>query len=203
MHTYTIIEAGTPKTEASHAMILLHGRGATAQSILGLASHFPIENFYLAAPQATHNTWYPTSFMAPEDENEPWLSSAIATVKRLIDKTAEFIPLEHIYLMGFSQGACLTLEVVARYAAPYAGVAAFTGGLIGQSLNKERYQGSFNKTPIFIGTGDPDPHVPLKRCLDSKKILEKLGAKVQLEVYKGRPHTILREEIEIVKELLF
>ncbi|MDT0677510.1 alpha/beta hydrolase [Autumnicola musiva] len=203
MHEYQIVEKGTPVKEAEKAIILLHGRGATAEDILQLASHFPTDNTYLLAPQATNRTWYPTSFMAPEDENEPWLSSAVAMVKRAIDETARHIPLNKIYLMGFSQGACLSLEVATRFANEYGGIAAFTGGLIGETLKTNRYQGDFRGTKIFIGTGDKDMHVPLSRVKESVDILENSGALVHLEVYKNRPHTITSDEIEKVSQLLF
>ncbi len=203
MHSYNIIESGKSLGEAKRALILLHGRGATAHDILGLAQEFIDDSFYIAAPQATNNTWYPNSFMADEQTNEPWLSSAVSIVKRLIDETSQQIPYENIYLMGFSQGACLTLEVAAQYANKYAGIAAFTGGLIGKELDTSKYNGDFKGTNIFIGNGDKDMHVPLSRCERSKTILEKMGAQVDLNIYPNRPHTILLEEINTVKELMF
>ncbi|MDT0647810.1 dienelactone hydrolase family protein [Zunongwangia sp. F260] len=203
MHDYNITERGVALQEAEHAIILLHGRGASAEDILPLAKEFSIKNCYLAAPQATHSTWYPTSFMAEEEANEPWLSSAVDVVKRLIDETAEHIPLNKIYVMGFSQGACLTLEVATRYANEYGGIVAFTGGLIGKELKTERYNGNFNGTKVFIGSGDKDPHVPLSRIKESKEILEKMGASVQMEIYPDRPHTITMDEINKVNKLLF
>ncbi|MDT0644676.1 dienelactone hydrolase family protein [Zunongwangia sp. F363] len=203
MHEYNIVEKGTAPGKAKKAIILLHGRGASAEDILQLAQYFPGEDTYLAAPQATNHTWYPTSFIAPEEENEPWLSSAVEVVKRLIDETAQHIPLNKIYLMGFSQGACLCLEVAARFANRYAGIVAFTGGLVGEKLKPERYNGNFEGTKIFIGTGDKDAHVPLARVKESVEILKKSGAAVHLEVYKDRPHTIISDEIEKAKRLLF
>ncbi|WP_373056195.1 alpha/beta hydrolase [Zunongwangia sp. H14] len=203
MHSYIIVEKGSALNKAEKALILLHGRGATAEDILQLANYFPVENTYLAAPQATHNTWYPQSFIAPEENNEPWLSSAIQVVERLIEEVSRQVPANKIYLMGFSQGACLSLEVAARNAKEYGGVAAFTGGLIGKHLKPERYNGNFEGTNIFIGTGDKDMHVPLLRVQDSVKILQKLGASVHLEVYQNRPHTITTDEIKKVNNLLF
>ena len=203
MHSYNIIESGKSLSKAKKALILLHGRGATAHDILGLAHEFVDDSFYIVAPQATNNTWYPNSFMADEQANEPWLSSAVAIVKRLIDETSRQISNENIYLMGFSQGACLTLEVAAQYANKYAGIAAFTGGLIGKELNTSKYKGDFEGTKIFIGNGDKDFHVPLLRCEKSKTILEKMGADVDLKIYPNRPHTILSEEVKTVKELMF
>ena len=188
MHRYEIIQQGQPLDKASKALILLHGRGGTAYDILGLANEFCDDTFYIAAPQATNRSWYPYSFMEEEQLNEPWLSSSIETVKRLIDETAKSIPKSHIYLMGFSQGACLTLEVSCRFAAKYGGVVAFTGGLIGQTIDETKYSGNFEGTKVFIGNSDQDPHVPLRRSEQSKQLMKKMGADVTLKVYKGMAH---------------
>lgn len=203
MHPYQILRGGKPLQEAEKALILLHGRGSTAQNILPLAGEFCDERFHIAAPQAGNNTWYPYSFLMPEAQNEPWLSSAVATVKRLIDEIAEVLPTSSIYIMGFSQGACLALEVTARYAARYAGVAAFTGGLIGEQVKPEKYSGDFAGTPVYIGTGDRDPHVPVQRSEESRDILLGLGAGVSLNIYPGKPHTIIPDEIGTVRRIMF
>lgn len=203
MHKYEILEKGKPLTQATKALILLHGRGGSAQDIITLANECCDDTFYIAAPQATQRTWYPYSFMAPESDNEPWLSSAVATVKKLIDEVAAHITTDKIYLMGFSQGACLTLEVASRYAQPYAGVVAFTGGLIGQNLIHERYRGDFGRTKVLITNSNNDPHVPLARSEDSQKVMEALGADVQLKVYPNRPHTIVQDEIQTVRQWIF
>lgn len=203
MHDYNIVEKGAPVTEAKKAIILLHGRGATAESILPLANEFADNSFYLAAPQATNNTWYPYSFMAPEKQNEPWLTSAVETVTRLINETKKHIPLENIYLMGFSQGACLTAEVAARTGDKFAGVASFTGGLIGASLNTDRYTGNLKNTSVFIGTSDVDPHIPVERAKESEQILSEMGGNVTLKIYENMPHTIIEDEIETVKKMMF
>jgi phospholipase/carboxylesterase len=200
MHSYKIIEQGQAVDKASKAMILLHGRGATAYDILGLAHEFCDDSFYIAAPQATNNSWYPFTFLAEEKTNEPWLSSAVETIKRLIDETSRHIARSQIYIMGFSQGACLALEVSARNATQYGGVAAFSGGLIGSTLNEEKYHGNFEGTKIFIGNSDIDPHIPLSRSEESKEIMKKLGADVTLKVYKGMGHTINEDEINWVKK---
>ncbi len=203
MHEYNILEKGSPLNQASKAIILLHGRGGSAHDIITLANEFCDESFYIAAPQATNHTWYPYSFLAPINQNEPWLSSAIAIVGRLIEETAEVIGAENLYLMGFSQGACLTLEVAARYAQPYAGVAAFTGGLIGDLINKSNYKGDFAGSKVFIGNSDHDPHVPFKRSEESKIQLQKMGAEVLFKVYPNMPHTIIADEINSVKQIMF
>ncbi|HMN88378.1 MAG TPA: dienelactone hydrolase family protein [Saprospiraceae bacterium] len=203
MHEYNILEKGKPIHQASKAIILLHGRGGSAHDIIALADEFCDESFYIAAPQASNHTWYPYSFLAPANQNEPWLSSAIAIVNQLIDETAKEIGIEQVYLMGFSQGACLTLEVAARNAKPFAGVVAFTGGLIGDSLIVSNYKGNFGGSKIFIGNSNIDPHVPLARSEESKIILEQLGADVTLKVYPNMPHTIIADEINTVKSLMF
>ncbi|MGF1637713.1 MAG: alpha/beta hydrolase [Cyclobacteriaceae bacterium] len=203
MHQYQILERGQPLHKAKKAIILLHGRGATAQDIMSLADEFSDDSFYLAAPQATNHTWYPYGFMAAEANNEPWLSSAIDTVKKLIDDVAKEIGQENLYVMGFSQGACLTLEVTARYPGKYAGIASFTGGLIGEKVIASRYKGDFKETAVFIGNSDVDPHVPRSRSEDSARIFMDLNAKVNFKVYPGMPHTINTDEIRIVKEIMF
>lgn len=203
MHPYQILRRGKPLQEAEKALILLHGRGSTAQNIMTLANEFSDERFHVAAPQAGNNTWYPYSFLMPETQNEPWLSSAVATVKRLIDEIAAVIPTQSIYIMGFSQGACLSLEVASRYATRYAGVAAFTGGLIGEQVNPEKYGGDFAGTPVFIGTSDVDPHVPVQRAEQSRDIIQGLGADVSLKIYPGMPHTIVPDEIGTARKLMF
>jgi phospholipase/carboxylesterase len=203
MHTYNILEKGKPLQDAEKAIILLHGRGASAKDIISLANEFCDDSFYIAAPQAANNSWYPYGFMADESQNEPWLSSAVKIVHQLIDATNKYIPVNNIYLMGFSQGACLTLEVASRFAQPYAGVVAFTGGLIGKQVVTKKYNGNFKNAKVFIGNSDIDPHVPQVRSAESKIIMEGLGAAVTLDIYPNMAHTITVNEINRVKEIIF
>jgi phospholipase/carboxylesterase len=204
MHKKKIITAGKQVTEATKALIMVHGRGANADDILSLAQYFPVKEFALLAPQATNNSWYPFSFMAPVSTNEPWLSSALQFLKDIVkDTIAAGITKENIYFLGFSQGACLTLEFVARNADQYGGIAAFTGGLIGDKINTENYNGNFNGTPIFIGSSDPDPHVPVERVHASAAILNKMKADVTEKIYPNMGHTISMDEIEEVNRLIF
>lgn len=204
MHQKNIQPAGLPLKDAKKVLIMVHGRGANAQDILGLAPHLNVSDFALLAPQATNSTWYPYSFMAKPEQNEPWLSSALQQMKDLVDEVVgQGIPNENIFFLGFSQGACLTLEFVARYATEYGGIAAFTGGLIGDEINRSNYSGDFNGTPIFVGTGDPDPHVSIGRVNESVSILEGMNASVHLKIYPNRPHTISRDEIDETNRLLF
>ncbi|HTF20006.1 MAG TPA: dienelactone hydrolase family protein, partial [Chryseolinea sp.] len=199
-----IITAGQPLTQAKKALVMLHGRGATAQDILGLAREFEVGDYALVAPQATNYTWYPHSFLAPVKQNEPWLSSAIQLVNETVaDIKKAGISEENIYFAGFSQGACLTLEFVARNATRWGGVAAFTGGLIGDKIYRENYHGDFAGTPIFIGTSNPDPHVPVERVNASAAVVREMHAMVTERIYPGMGHTINRDEIDMVNKTLF
>ena len=204
MHQKNIIKAGTSIDKTSKALIMLHGRGATAQDILSLSSYLNVEGFALLAPQATNHTWYPYSFLAPVEQNEPWLTSAVDVVGSIVsDLEAQGIASENIYFLGFSQGACLTLEVAARNAKRYGGLVAFTGGLIGNTLEAGRYPGDFAGTPVFLGTSDPDVHVPVERVHASAEQLRAMNADVTERVYKGMGHTISEDEIREVNRLIF
>jgi phospholipase/carboxylesterase len=197
MHTKNIVSAGKKLSEAKKALIMLHGRGATAQDILTLSSHLNVDDFALLAPQASNFTWYPYSFLMKPSENEPWLTSALNLIAELVEdvKKAGISP-QNIYFAGFSQGACLTLEFVTRNAQRWGGVAAFTGGLIGDKVYEENYRGDFNSCPIYIGTSDPDPHVPVERVNKSLEILRRMNANVSVDVFPNMGHTITLDEIE-------
>ena len=204
MHYKNIQTAGKSLEEAEKALIMVHGRGANARDIMGLATHLNVSEYALLAPEATNNTWYPHSFMAQPEQNEPWLSSALELLKEVVDEvTTHGITAENTYFLGFSQGACLVLEFVTRHAQKFGGIVALTGGLIGDKINRENYSGNFNGTPIFIGTGNPDSHVQIERVKESASILEKMNAKLYLKVYEGRPHTISQDEIEETNRLIF
>lgn len=204
MHTKQIIQTGKQTGEATKALVMVHGRGGSAEDILGLANYLPVNDFALFAPQATNNTWYPYSFLSAPKDNEPWLSSALAVLKDTVaDVQATGIKTENIYFLGFSQGACLTLEYVTRNAAKYGGVAALTGGLIGDKIYDQNYAGDFAGTPVFIGTSDPDPHVPVERVHATAEILSGMHATVTKKIYKNMGHTISQEEINLVNELIF
>jgi phospholipase/carboxylesterase len=204
MHQKQIITAGITTGDAAKALILIHGRGGSAEDILSLADHFSLKEAKLVAPQATNHTWYPYSFLAPPAENEPWLSSALAVLKEVVaDLNKEGIGNEHIYFAGFSQGACLTLEFVTRNATRYGGVVAFTGGLIGDKIYPENYTGDFAGTPVFIGTSNPDPHVPVERVYATANILRDKNAVVTEKVYTNMGHTISQDEIEQANKLVF
>lgn len=204
MHQKNIIAAGKALTAKSKVLIMLHGRGGSAEDILSFSSHLKVKDFTLLAPQATNNTWYPYSFLSLPSENEPWLSSALKLIKELVDDVlSKSVPTENIYFCGFSQGACLTLEFVTRNANKYAGVAAFTGGLIGDKIYSENYKGDFQNTPIFIGSSDPDPHIPVERVYATTNVLKKMNAAVTEKIYTNMGHTINQDEIDQVNKLIF
>ena len=199
-----IIKAGKSFDQAEKVLIMIHGRGGTAQDILSMAAYLNVSNFALVAPQATNNTWYPQSFLAPRAANEPSLSNALNTIKEtVLDLEKQGFTKEQIYFLGFSQGACLTLDFVAANAARYGGVVAFTGGLIGERVDHRNYHGDFDGTPIFIGSSDPDMHVPVSRVKESTVLLEEMGARVTEIIYENMGHTISQAEITQVNKLIF
>jgi predicted esterase len=188
--------AGRPLAEAQAALILVHGRGATAESILSLADYLPHPSMAYLAPQAAGNTWYPYSFLAPMEQNEPWLSSALRRLEALVaEVTKAGIPAERIVLAGFSQGACLASEFVARQAQRYGGLLVFSGGVIGPPGTPRDYRGTLDGTPVFIGCSDVDPHIPLARVEETAVVMAGLGAVVDKRIYPRLGHTINEDEI--------
>jgi phospholipase/carboxylesterase len=202
MHGNIILEKGIPLAKAEKAIIFLHGRGGSAEEIIGLKREFGNDRFCYIAPQAANNTWYPYSFLSPVSKNEPWLTSAIEILRQLSQEISAVIGYENLFIIGFSQGACLSLEFSSRFARKYAGIVAFSGGLIGNVLESNLYNGNFEGTRVFIGNSDVDPHVPVQRSKDSCEIMKSMGADVTLAVYNGMPHIISRDEIEEVKNLM-
>ncbi len=203
MHRYDIKESGSSLPQASKALILLHGRGASSEDILSLAGFFADKTWYVAAPQATGSQWYPYSFMTPVAQNEPWLSSAVDYISRLLEDISRYIDKKDIYIMGFSQGACLSAEVAARFATRYGGVGVFTGGLIGERIYAENYNGNLKGTKIYISNGDNDPHIPMYRSEETQKQLDSMGAEVMLDIFPGRGHTITDKEIDRARSFIF
>ncbi len=198
-----ILAAGRPLTEARAALIFVHGRGATAESILSLADYLPHPDMAYLAPQAAGNTWYPYSFLAPMEQNEPYLSSALARLGSLLAEVGRAgIPPERVVLAGFSQGACLASEFVARHARRYGGLLAFSGGLIGPPDTLREYVGSLDGTPVFVGCSDVDPHIPLARVNETADVLERLGAVVDKRIYPRLGHTINQDEIDAAAALV-
>ena len=198
-----VVRSGPPPENARLGVILLHGRGASAEDILGLSDQFSANDIAYAAPQAASSTWYPYSFLAPFAQNEPWLGSALRVVAGLVDDfSLRGIPAERLVVMGFSQGACLTLEFAARHARRYAAVVAFTGGLIGPPGSPRDYTGDFAGSPVFIGSSDVDAHVPLERVQESTAVFNRLGATVDERIYPGMAHTINADELRAADILL-
>jgi phospholipase/carboxylesterase len=204
MHAKQIITAGVPISKAGRALVMVHGRGGSAEDILTLSGHLQVSDFALLAPQATNQTWYPHSFIADPQQNEPWLSSAQQLLADIVeDLIVQGVSSDRIFFLGFSQGSCLTLEFVTRNAGRYGGVVAFSGGLIGDKIYEENYGGDFQQTPIFIGASDPDLHVPVERINATSDILRKMNADLTLKIYQNMGHTISQDEIETANDLIF
>ena len=198
-----VVTAGAPLAQAQAAMILVHGRGATADSILALAAEFKQPGWAYLAPQAAGNTWYPYSILAPMPQNEPGISSGLTAVSDLLARvTAAGIPPERIVLLGFSQGACLALEFAARHARRYGGVVGFSGGLIGPEGTPREYGGSLASTPVFLGCSDVDFHIPKQRVEESAVVFRQLGGEVTMRLYPGMGHTVNQDEIDFVRDLM-
>jgi phospholipase/carboxylesterase len=202
-HEIKILSQGSPADQAGKALVMVHGRGASAESILSLSAHLQVEGFALRAPQATNHSWYPYSFMAPVDQNQPALDSALALLAETVENLKEQgLASKDIFMLGFSQGACLTAEFATRNAQRFGGLMLFTGGLIGPEINPGHYAGDFAGTPVLITTGNPDPHVPVHRVEETVKIMTDRKARVTQKIYPGRPHTILPEEIALANRIL-
>jgi phospholipase/carboxylesterase len=198
-----VLTAGAPPAEAKAAMLIVHGRGATAESILTLAEELDRPGYAYLAPQAAGDSWYPYSFLAPIADNEPWLSSALAAVGAALALIEEAgIPPERTILLGFSQGACLALEFAARQARRYGGLVGLSGGLIGPDGTPRDYQGSFEGTPVFLGCSDVDFHIPKERVLHTEDVLRRMGGEVTVRLYANMGHTVNRDEIAFVRGMM-
>jgi predicted esterase len=198
-----ILSAGEPLETATAAMILIHGRGASAPDILSLTEYLGAAGFAYLAPQAAHNAWYPQSFLSPLAQNEPYLTSAMATVSSLLERVlASGLPADKIVLGGFSQGACLASEFVARNPQRYGGLLVFSGGLIGPPGTPRDYAGSLEGLPVFVGCSDVDFHIPKERVQETSQVLEKMGASVTEKIYPNMGHTIIQDEIDQARKIV-
>jgi len=198
-----VYTAGAEVDRASAVMILLHGRGATAEDILSLSAHLTYPGLAFLAPQAENYTWYPNRFIAPLAENEPYLSSALTLVDGLVNQIqARGVSFERIFLGGFSQGACLACEYVVRNPRRYGGLLAFSGGYIGPLEEPRQPQGDLNGMPAFLGCSDPDPHIPLARVEETSALLRQMGAQVTEKIYPNLGHTINEDEIKMAGKLI-
>lgn len=201
--TSEIIRAGAPIGAARAAMILVHGRGANAEGMLGLADAFDTSDVAYVAPQARSGSWYPYSFMAPISQNEPYLSEALKTLSDVVgDFERQGVPSERIVLLGFSQGGCLALEFAARNARRFGGIVGLSGGLIGPEGTPRNYAGSLAGTPVFLGCSDVDFHIPLVRVHESTEVLTALDGNVTEIIYPGMGHTIVQDEVDHIKKIL-
>ena len=198
-----VLRAGSPVADARLVAIMIHGRGASAENILQLAREFHAADIAYLAPQAAGSTWYPYSFLSPIEQNEPGISSGLRVIERLIaDVTRQGIQPERIVLMGFSQGACLSLEFAARHPRQYAAIVGFSGGVIGPPGTPRDYAGTFDRTPVFLGCSDVDPHIPLERVHETAAVFRRMGASVDERIYPGMGHTVANDELEAVDALL-
>ncbi|TAN31442.1 phospholipase [bacterium] len=197
-----LLLAGEPLAKARAAMILVHGRGASAADIMTLGAELERPGFAFLAPQAAGGTWYPHPFIAPLESNEPYLSSALEVLEGLMATVEATIPQQRVVLLGFSQGACLTLEFTARHARRYGGVVGLSGGLIGPDGTPRDYPKGFDGTPVFLGCSDVDPHVRMERVVEAKEVFERLGARVDMRLYPGMAHTVSADELEAVRAIV-
>lgn len=198
-HEQPIYRAGEPLEQARAVMVMVHGRGASARDILSLTQELPRDGFCFLAPEAANATWYPYRFMEPMERNEPWLSSALNLVDMLVQRAlAANIPHEKIMLLGFSQGACLATEYAARHAQKYGGIVGLSGGLIGPDGTPRDYDGSFDHTPVFLGCSDVDFHIPKERVMETRDVLQRLGADVTMRLYPNMDHTVNEDELAFV-----
>ena len=194
-----LVTAGTPLEDATAAMVLVHGRGATARSIVELGREIAGESVALLAPQAARNTWYPNSFLAPVEANEPGRSSGLRAIGDAISKANDAgIPTERVFVIGFSQGACLANEFVARNPTRYGGLAALSGGLIGEDVDPSEYYGDLEGTPAFLGCSDVDPHIPVERVHETADVLDTLAGDVTVRIYEGMGHGVNDDELKII-----
>jgi phospholipase/carboxylesterase len=201
-----LARAGADLDSARAAVVFVHGRGATAESILTLANEIKTDDsagLAFLAPQAPGNTWYPYSFLAPVAQNEPDLSNALETLADLFDELENHgLSPERVALVGFSQGACLSLEFVARHARRYGGVMGLSGGLIGPPGSPRDYAGTLDGTPVFLGCSNVDPHIPEARVRETALVLENLGAQVAMRIYQGMGHTVNEDELNFLRKMV-
>jgi predicted esterase len=198
-----VLTLGPAPASARVAMIMVHGRGASAEDMLGLAGELGTTDVAFCAPQAAGRTWYPYSFLSPIADNEPGITSGLGVIAELIDGlVAQQIPITRIALIGFSQGACLSLEFAARHPQPYKAVIGLSGGLIGPPGTPRDYPGSLEGAPVFVGCSDIDPHIPLARVQESAEIFRLMGAAVEKRIYPRMGHTVNEDEISAIRKLI-
>jgi predicted esterase len=199
----SIVTAGAPLGESDAAVIMVHGRNAGPQNILDLVARLDRPSWTYLAPAAANRTWYPFSFMAPIEQNEPWLSSALEVLKQMVaDVNARGIPTDRLVILGFSQGACLTAEFAVRHPDRYGGIIVFSGGLVGPPGTTWSGEGRFDRTPVFLGCSDIDPHVPKSRVDESTAVFVRMGAEVTERIYHRMGHLVNDDEIAFARGVL-
>jgi len=201
-HGQRVLSAGEPLPSARAAMILLHGRGATAEDIMTIASEVHHPGWAYFAPQAVDNAWYPNPFTAPMEGNEPYLSAALDMISKLVERVEPHVPAQRMMLLGFSQGACLTLEWAARHARRYGAVVGLSGGLIGPDGTPRDYPDGFDEAPVFLGCSDVDPYISKDRVAEAADVFKRMGAVVTVRLYAGMAHMVSAEEIAVIRELV-
>src|SRR6266566_1058769 len=197
-----VLEAGESLDRARADMILTHGRGASAADIMTIAAEVMFPGVAYLAPQAAGSAWYPNPFTAPLEANEPYLSSALEVLSTLLARVMQTVPADRVVLLGFSQGACLTLEFAARNARKYGAVVGLSGGLIGPDGTPRDYPGTFDATPLFLGCSDVDPHIAMHRVVEAGEVFNRMGADVAIRFYPGMAHTVSVEELDQVLALV-
>lgn len=201
-HGQRVVQAGEPPASARAAMILLHGRGATAEDIMTIASEVKAPGWTYLAPQAAGSAWYPNPFTAPLESNEPYLSAALDMITSLVERVETTVPAQRIVLLGFSQGGCLTLEWAARHARRYGAVVGLSAGLIGPDGTRRDYAGSFDGTPVFLGCSDVDPYIGKDRVEEAAEVLRRMQAAVDLRFYPAMPHTVNEDELAAIRDII-
>ena len=197
-----VVQEGEPLETARAAMILAHGRGASALDIMTIAAEVTFPGVAYVAPQAAGSAWYPNPFTAPFEANEPYLSSALEVLASLVARVSATVPTERIVLLGFSQGGCLALEFAARNALRYGGVVGLSAGLIGPDGAPRDYPGEFQRTPVFLGCSDVDPYIKKERVSMTAEVLQRMGAEVTARLYPGMGHTVSSDEIDMVRSIV-
>jgi predicted esterase len=198
-----VLQRGPSLADARLVAILVHGRGASAEDILSLTYELREKDVAYLAPQAASRSWYPYSFLSPIEQNEPGISSGLRVLGGLVEQAGkEGVPPSRVVLMGFSQGACLSLEFAARHAQRYACVAGLSGGLIGPPGTPRNYSGTMDGTPVFLGCSDIDPHIPLERVHETADVFRKVGAAVDERIYPRMGHTVNRDELDAIEAIL-
>lgn len=202
-HASKILMEGVELEKAKAVMIMIHGRGATAESILDLAQYFIIDDVTYIAPQANGGTWYPHSFLMPVEQNEPGITSGLQRISEIVDHVnASGIPDQKVTLLGFSQGACLSLEWAARNIKEIGAVFGLSGGLIGPNGTLQNYSGTLENTLVFLGCSDVDFHIPKERVIESADVFKKLQASVMLKLYTNMAHTVNDDEIDQINSIM-